>query len=213
MDRIAEPLSTTFEDLPGDCLRLIIDEVVKIEGGSPDDSTKNIKNLSCVNRHLRELCIPLLFPIYNLYLEKRPEPSLETFRALLKAPFVTTSLWTLTIHLLNSTQLSDQAFCDSFVGVLAAMTSLSELSLVLNNDDAVVLGSKLDTSLSTSGAWFPSIQILELVRAPDVPEIVMACPSVELLKLSDSYMGDTREKMFQVLPSVKTLRRLDVDFW
>ncbi len=84
--------STTFDDLPDDCLSLIIGEVAKLEGEGWRDP-KNVKNLSLVSKHLRQLSLPVLFNGFDkLNLNKHSRPTPETFGALSKAPIAVSAI-------------------------------------------------------------------------------------------------------------------------
>jgi hypothetical protein len=88
------------------------------------------------------------------------------------------------------------------------MPNLCELGLSLDNDGAVVF--KLCKSFRRSMARFPNIQTLELHEAPNVPDILLACPLLKTLIVSN--VGNMWREIFLRLPSMKTLRKLEVDF-
>ena len=88
--------STSFDDLNDDCICLII-EVVANFFRHYCHKGSTLMNLSLVSRRIRFLCRPfLLNPKKPVFLPSlawgRAKPTVETFKALVKADFLVSSL-------------------------------------------------------------------------------------------------------------------------
>ena len=81
------PKTITFEDLSNDCILLILDEAAKMRGEGYK-RPENMRNLSLVNKRLRQLCIPRLFNRDKLSLSRSRSMDLKTFQTLSAAQFV-----------------------------------------------------------------------------------------------------------------------------
>ncbi|KAJ9605852.1 hypothetical protein H2200_009701 [Cladophialophora chaetospira] len=209
MESALIPGRTTFEDLPNDCILLIVKEVAKLPKQGWNEPLP-VKKLSVVNKRLRQLCIPLIFhsnktSLYNYHLS-----IVQTFEVASNAPSVMSRLFAVEISLYerhDATSSYDNAFCASFVSTLTAMTSLSQLSLSLHNNEILV--PMLRTSFENSDAAFPSVQVLVLSEAPNTPFILKACPSLK------TFIGRNLTKKWKStispLPSMNTLRQVEID--
>ena len=104
------------------------------------------------------------------------------------------------------TVVVDEAFCNSFVQALTAMTSLSKLDIDLGNDEDVC--SKLRVSFKDSQPRL-HIRTLTLSHAPNAPFILLACPALHTFIACG--LHNKWKRTFAALPSMTALRQLEID--